>query len=71
VIHVDGVEYGSAAEIAARLGPGVTPTMVRNWHRRDGLKAHRIGRAVYFELGQAAAIERDKRASTRGRPRMS
>jgi len=71
VIEVDGVVYGDAVEIAARLGPGVTTTMVRNWHRRDGLPARRVGRRVYFPLLQAAVIERDKRRSTRGRPRNS
>jgi hypothetical protein len=71
MIDVDGVEYGRAAEVAARLGGDVTPAMVRNWARRDGLAEHRVGRAVYYPLGQAAMIERDKRRSTRGRPRTS
>jgi hypothetical protein len=70
VIDVDGVAYGRAAEIAARLGGDVTPAMVRNWARRDGLAEHRVGRNVYFRLDQAAAVERDKRQSTRGRPRL-
>lgn len=71
MITVDGVAYGRAGEIAARLGTDVTPAMVRNWARRDGLAEHRVGRAVYFRLDQAAELERDKRRSTRGRPRTS
>jgi len=61
--------HGTAAEIALSLGPDVTPAMVRAWARRDGLTAHRVGRTVYYPLGRAAELERDKRVSTRGRKR--
>lgn len=69
MITVRGREYGTAAEIAHRLGGDVTVGMVRNWAARDGLEAIRVGRTVYYPLGQAAAIERDKRLTKRGRPR--
>lgn len=69
MIRVDGQAYGTAAQIARELGRDVTPAMVRNWYRRDGLAGHRIGRTVYHPLHQAAQIERDKRLAGRGRPR--
>ncbi|WKU03739.1 hypothetical protein [Micromonospora sp. HUAS LYJ1] len=68
-IWVNGREYGTAAEIAARLGSDVSVAMVRNWHQRDGLTAHRVGRTVYHPLDEAAAIEAAKRRTPRGRPR--
>lgn len=69
MIRHDGREYGTAAEIAHRLGPDVTQAMVRNWSQRDGLARHRDGRTVYYALDQAASIEAAKRHTTRGRPR--
>jgi hypothetical protein len=73
VIPVDGVEYGTAAEIAAQLGADVTPAMVRNWARRDGLVAYRLPGArrgeVRYPLPDAARIEAEKRRSGRGRAR--
>lgn len=69
MIRVEGREYGTAAEIAHRLGPDVTKHMVRNWSQRDGLARHRDGRTVYYALDQAEAIEYAKRATTRGRRR--
>lgn len=69
MIQVDGVEYGRAHEIAARLGPDVTVAMVRNWARRDGLTSIRVTGHVYYRLDQAARIEAAKRRTTRGRPR--
>lgn len=69
MITVDGREYGTAAEIAARLGPDVTVAMIRNWAARDDLGGHRAGRTVYYPLDQAAAIEAAKRTTGRGRPR--
>lgn len=69
MISLDGTDYATAAEIAQRLGRGVTPTTVRNWARRDGLTAHRIGRAVVYRLDEAEQIECDKRYSAHGRPR--
>lgn len=64
-----GCRYGTAAEIAATLGPDVTVAMVRNWSQRDGLDRHQVGQTVYYALDQAAEIERRKRLSGRGRPR--
>ncbi|GAB3817717.1 hypothetical protein [Micromonospora zhanjiangensis] len=69
MIMVRGREYGTADQIAAALGTDVTPAMVRNWSQRDGLARHRDGRTVYYDLDQAATIERDKRVSGRGRAR--
>lgn len=69
MIVVQGREYGTAEQIAARLGGDVTVAMVRNWAQRDGLARHRVGRTVYYPLDQAATIERDKRTSGRGRAR--
>ncbi|WP_420123193.1 hypothetical protein [Nakamurella sp.] len=69
MITVKGQEYGTAQQIAARLGGDVTVAMVRNWAARDGLESIRVGRTVYYPLDQAATIERDKRVGGRGRPR--
>jgi hypothetical protein len=69
VITLLGREYGTAQQIAARLGGDVTVAMVRNWAARDGLESIRVGRTVYYPLDQAATIERDKRVTGRGRPR--
>ena len=73
MIVVDGAEYGTADELAAVLGPDVTPDMIRRWATRDGLPRHHVpgpGRGtVYFPLDRAAAIEREKRISPRGRSR--
>lgn len=74
MITVRGEEWGTAAELAARLG--TTVATIRNWSNRpeDGLRKARMrgedGRpAVHYPLRQAAVIERDKRRSGRGRPR--
>lgn len=70
MITVDGVEYGHAAEVAARLGPDVTPAMVRAWGRRGRLDRHVDTQGgVWFRLDQAATAERDARQAARGRPR--
>ncbi|WKU07996.1 hypothetical protein [Micromonospora sp. HUAS LYJ1] len=69
MILVHGREYGTAEQIATRLGGDVTVAMVRNWAARDGLESIRVGRTVYYPLDQAATIERDKRVTGRGRPR--
>lgn len=75
MIWRDGTYWGTAREIASALGPDVTEAMVRNWHRRDGLVRVRMAGAdsraeVRYPLDQAATIERDKRQSARGRPRL-
>jgi hypothetical protein len=69
VITLDGRQWGTRHEIAAALGPDVTPDMVRNWARRDGLTGYLAGGVTYHPLDEAAAIERAKRLTTRGRPR--
>jgi hypothetical protein len=69
VIVLDGREYGTTAEIVAMLGPDITAETIRNWRRRDGLTSYRVGSVVYSPLAEAAAIERAKRVSGRGRPR--
>lgn len=69
VITVRGEEYGTAAELARRLGGDVTVAMVRRWRERDGLDAIQVGRTVYSPLRQAARIEAAKRRGGRGRPR--
>jgi uncharacterized protein YmfQ (DUF2313 family) len=69
VIRIAGQEYGTAQQLAQALGPDTTAEMIRNWRRRDGLMSHRVGTVIYSPLAAAAAIERQKRLSTRGRPR--
>ncbi|WP_431892681.1 hypothetical protein [Micromonospora haikouensis] len=65
MIWRDGTHWGTAAELAAALGPDVTAAMVRRWRDRKGLTT----RAGYSPLDEAAAIELATRTSTRGRPR--
>jgi hypothetical protein len=74
MITVDGVPWGTAAEIAEHLGHGVTAAAVRAWVRRDGLPAVRLPDAcgrprVRHPLPAAATIERAKRHAGRGRKR--
>lgn len=74
MIWVSGVEYGTAAEVAQRLGSGVTDATVRRWHYTRGLSKHRMhdenGRPkVVFPIAAAAEIERQTRESPRGKPR--
>jgi len=73
MIGIDGERYGTAAEIAAALGPDITAAMVRRWADRDGLERVRTpgrGRGeVRYPLREAAIIEAQKRSATRGRPR--
>lgn len=77
MIVVGGVEYGTADELAAALGPDVTPDLVRSWARPRSagvvLARHHVpgrGRGTtYYPLAQAAEIERRTRLSQRGRPR--
>lgn len=74
LIHVDGVEYGTADELAAVLGPDVTPDLIRSWARNAGLHRHHVpgrGRGTtYYPAEEAAQIEARKRSSRRGRPRV-
>ena len=71
MILVAGREWGTAAEIAARLGPDVTEAMVRRWRDRAGLTTVRAGSVAYSPLDEAAEIEHAKRVGGRGRPRRS
>ncbi|WP_431976165.1 hypothetical protein [Micromonospora haikouensis] len=73
ILH-DGDRWGTAAQIAARLGPDVTPAMIRNWATRDGLPKARMHDAhgrpqVRYPLAKAIDIEATKYLSKRGRPR--
>lgn len=70
----DGVEWGTAAEIATRLGGGVTFAMVRGWARHYGLPKARMvddrGRPqVRYPVAKAAEIDRQMRHAGRGRKR--
>jgi hypothetical protein len=69
MIRIHGSEWGTAAELAARLGPDVTVAMIYRWRDRDGLAEARVGRKVYSPLDQAAELERAKRVAGHGRPR--
>lgn len=72
MIQVDGVDLGTAAEVAAALtapDSRVTPAMIRRWAERGKLPAQRAGRAVLFPLQFAALVELEMRGSARGRPR--
>lgn len=75
VIPLRGQTYGTAAELAQALGPDVTPRMIENWARRDGLAkiTSRDDDGVLrtrYPLRDAAMIEARKRATRRGRPRL-
>ncbi|TDC81890.1 hypothetical protein E1193_13380 [Micromonospora sp. KC606] len=65
MIYAAGRHWGTDRELAAALGPDVTPAMIRRWRDRDGLTTIE-GRSP---LDEAATIEAAKRRSTRGRPR--
>jgi hypothetical protein len=74
VITAAGEQWGTAAEIAAHLGHGVTAAAVRSWARRDGLPSARLRDAsgrpqVRYPLPAAAAIDAAKRHAQRGRKR--
>lgn len=66
----DGTEWGTAAECALRLGPGVSRAMVRFWVRERGLTVIRISaREVRYNLAEVSEAEAQARGSGRGRPR--
>lgn len=69
MINIGGFEWGTAAEIAARLGDDVTEDMIYRWRDRDGLTVIKVRRTAYSPLAEAARIEAKKDASGRGRPR--
>ncbi len=66
----DGSEWGTAAECALRLGPGVSRAMVRFWVRDRGLTVVRVSaREVRYSLAEVSAVEAEVRGSGRGRAR--
>ncbi|MCZ7376533.1 hypothetical protein [Micromonospora sp. WMMC250] len=65
MIYAAGRYWGTDRELAAALGPDITPAMIRRYRERDGLTTIE-GRSP---LDEAATIEARKRRSTRGRPR--
>lgn len=80
MIWVRGVEYGTAVDIAARLG--ITPARVRDWARRSRTTGDRLegllpgrhlpgrGRGTtWYCLGNATYVEMLTRTSGRGAPR--
>jgi hypothetical protein len=69
MLWINGVEYGTADEIAIRLGGDVTTDMVRKWAARRLLPRVTVGRTVYLPYAEAATVERDVRLGGRGRPR--
>lgn len=73
MITVAGQRYGTATQIAAALGPDITPQRIRDWAYRGlltGIHLPGQGRGrTYYALDQAAHVERVTRTSTRGRRR--
>ena len=77
MITIDGVEYGRADQLAAVLGPDVTPDLIRSWARpgpRNRItRYHRPGQGrgtTWYRLDQVTAAELATRNSRRGRPRL-
>ncbi|MEU4777481.1 hypothetical protein [Micromonospora sp. NPDC023633] len=81
-IWVNGHEYGTASEVAVRLGEDITEDRVRDWARRSRntadplhgqLPAHHVpgrGRGTtWYRLDQAAAVEAITRKTPGGPPR--
>lgn len=74
MIKVNGEDYGTAIELAATVGPDVTPDTIWNWRRRDGLTTITTRDDDGYlrtrsPLRETAIIEARKRATRRGRPR--
>ncbi|MFI7072065.1 hypothetical protein [Micromonospora sediminicola] len=73
MIRLNGRHYGTAAQIAATLGPDITVDMIRKWadpHREtQPLTRIRAGHNVYYPLDEAQTKEAEKYLSGRGRPR--
>jgi len=68
---VDGVQYVTTAEAAARLGDDITEDMIRDWTKRGLLKpAGRYGgRSNIYRYVDVAYAERRARLEPRGRAR--
>lgn len=72
MILIAGRRYGTAAQVAAALGPDVREGTVRSWLARHPWPADavvRVGRSVYLSYDHAATIESAVGSSRRGRPR--
>ncbi len=74
MIQVAGQWWGTAAEVAEQIGHGLTEDNVRRWAARHDLDSFRVKgtdgrRQVWYSLGQAVAIDRQKRHAGRGRRR--
>lgn len=67
MIWVRGVEYGTAAALAARFG--VTVWAVYKWRSDYGLPSTRINGRVYSPVLETAALDLAMRDATRGRQR--
>jgi hypothetical protein len=74
MIVVDGRHWGTATEIAAHLGHGVTAKTVRRWYEDRAIPGVRTadenGRPqVRHPLDEAVRVEAEKRNSARSRRR--
>ncbi len=74
MIHLDGRDWGTAAEIAAHLGNGVTDKAVRRWYEDGAITGIRMadqhGRPqVRHPLDEAIQVEARKRLGARSRRR--
>ena len=73
MIRLNGRQYGTAAQLAAALGPDITTAMIRNWANPDRephpLTRIRAGHTVYYPLDEAQAKEAEKYLSGLGRKR--
>lgn len=67
MIWVRGIEYGTAAQLAARFK--VSVWTIYRWRSDYGLTTIRVGRLNYSPVLEAAAVDRDRRDETRGAPR--
>ncbi|MEU9828553.1 hypothetical protein [Micromonospora chersina] len=83
MIWIDGHEYGTAVEIAERLGSDITAARVRDWARRsadptDPLHGHlpryhvpgRGRGTTWYRMADAATVERTTRLSKGGPARI-
>lgn len=71
VLHADGVDWVHQDDVLAQLGADVNPAMLRAWRRTHGLRSHRVGHTVWWDLQAAIECEQLTRESGRGRPRRS
>jgi hypothetical protein len=74
MITVDDEVWVTAEEAITHLCPApgpvdITPTMIRNWVRRRGIRKARIGRNVLYPLNELENAELAAAAAGTGRPR--